>query len=327
MISRRHVIIALGAAALAAPLRSVAQARKVWRIGFLWEIERPDYIRRFDVFKAGMSALGYAEGRDYVIEVRSAQSDPSQLPRLAVELVALHVDLIVPGGTPSAIAASRATREIPILIATVGDPVGSGLVASMAHPGKNVTGLTSLSTELVTKRLDLLRQLLPQIHRVGLLYDPTNPNDAPSAPQFESDCVKFHFQSILAPARNADEIAASFEKLASHKAEGLIVATGNTNTAALDEIVRYVAKQRLPAIYGLSIYPEAGGLISYAADYSDLFRRAATYADKIFRGARAGDLAIEQPVKFDFVINVKAAKALGIEIPLSILLQATQVIE
>ena len=327
MVVRRSIIIALGAGALATPLRAIAQARKVWRIGFLWEIERPDYIRRFDAFKAGMSALGYAEGTDYVIEVRSAHSNPGQLPALAVELVALHVDLIVPGGTPSALAASRATREIPILIATVGDPVGSGLVASMAHPGKNVTGLTSLSTELVTKRLDLLHQLSPQIRRVGLLYDPNNPNDAPSAPQFESDCAKLQLQSILVPARSADEIAASFEKLTSSKAEGLIVATGNTNTAALDEIVRYAAKQRLPAIYGMSIYPEAGGLVSYAADYLDLFRRAATYADKIFRGARAGDLAIEQPVKYECVINMRTARSLGIEIPQSILLQTTQVIE
>src|SRR5437016_3916606 len=169
MVSRRRVIIALGAGALAAPLGSIAQAQKVWRIGFLWEIERTDYIRRFDAFKAGMSALGYAEGRDYVIELRSAQSNPTRLPRLAAELVALQVDLIVTGGTPAAVAASKATGEIPILIATVGDPVGSGLVASMARPGGNVTGLTSLSTELVTKRLDLLHQLLPRIRRVGLL--------------------------------------------------------------------------------------------------------------------------------------------------------------
>ena len=274
-----------------------------------------------------MSALGYAEGRDYVIELRSAQSNPTRLPRLAAELVALQVDLIVTGGTPAAVAASKATGEIPILIATVGDPVGSGLVASMARPGGNVTGLTSLSTELVTKRLDLLHQLLPRIRRVGLLYDPTNPNDAPSAPRFESDCTKFQFEPILAPARNAEEIAAAFEKLVSHKAEGLIVTTGNTNTAALEEIVRYAAKHRLPAMYGLSTYPEAGGLVSYAADYSDLFRRAATYADKIFKGASPGDLAIEQLIKFDFVISMKAAKALGIEIPQSILLQATQVIE
>ena len=327
MVSRRRVIIALGKGALAVSVASIAQVHKVWRIGFLWEIEQPDYIRRFDAFKAGMSALGYAEGRDYVIELRSAQSSFSRLPPLAAELVALKVDLIVPGGTPAAVAASKATREIPILIATVGDPVGSGLVASMAHPGGNVTGLTSLSMELVTKRLDLLRQLLPRIRRVGLLYDPTNPNDAPSAPRFESDCTKLELQPILVPARNREEIAAAFEKLASYKAEGLIVTTGNTNTAALGDIIGYAAKYRLPAMYGLSTYPEAGGLIAYAADYPDLFRRAATYADKIFRGASPGDLAIEQPIKFDFVINKKTAKALGIEFPQSIILQSTQVIE
>src|SRR5262244_566733 len=270
MVSRRRVIIALGAGALGPLPGSIAQAQKVWRIGFLSEIERADYISRFDAFKEGMRALGYTEGRDYAIELRSARSNLSRLPALAAELVALRVDLIVTGGTPSAVAASKATREIPILIATVGDPVGSGLVASMAHPGGNVTGLTSLSTELVTKRLDLLHQLVPRIRRVGLLYDPTNLNDAPSAPRFESDCTKLQFEPILAPARNAEEFAGAFEKLASSKAEGLIVTTGNTNTAALAEIVGYAAKHRLPAMYGLSAYPEGGGLASYAADFVDL---------------------------------------------------------
>ena len=327
MASRRRVVIALATGALAAPLRSVAQTRKVWRIGFLWEIEQSAYARRFDAFKTGMSDLGYAEGRDYVIELRSAHSSVVRLPALAAELVALKVDLIVAGGTPAAVAASKATGDVPILIATVGDPLGSGLAASMAHPGGNVTGLTSLSTELITKRLDLLRQIVPRIRRVGLLYDPTNPNDAPSAPRFESDCIKLHVEPMLVPARNAQEIATAFETLARDEAEGLIVATGNTNTAALEQIVGYAAQQRLPAIYGLSTYPEAGGLASYGADYADLFRRAAAYADKIFKGARPGDLAIEQPVKFDFVINNKTAKALGIDIPHSILIQATKVIE
>jgi putative ABC transport system substrate-binding protein len=274
-----------------------------------------------------MSGLGYVEGRDYVIEIRSAHADMSRLPDLAAELVALRVDLVVAGGTPAALAASRATADIPILIATVGDPLGSGLVTSMAHPGKNVTGLTSLSTELINKRLDLLRQILPGIHRVGLLYDPTNPNDAPSAPRFESDCVKFRFDPILAPARNTEEIAAAFRTLAQDGVEGLIVATGNTNTAALDQIIGYAAQHHLPTMYGLSSYPEAGGLASYAADYADLFRRAAAFADKIFKGAKPGDLAIERPVVFNFVINHKTARSLGIEIPTAVMLQATSVIE
>jgi putative ABC transport system substrate-binding protein len=195
-----------------------------------------------------MTALGYAEGRDYLIEIRSDKTRPELLPALAAELVALKVDLILPGGTPSSVAASKATHDIPILIATVGDPIGSGLVASMAHPGGNVTGLTSISTELVTKRLHLLRQLVPGIRRVGLLYDPDNRNDAPSAPRFEADCANLQLQPILGLARSAGEIAAALEKFASQKVEGFIVATGNANTAALDDIVGYAAKHRLPAI-------------------------------------------------------------------------------
>jgi putative ABC transport system substrate-binding protein len=329
MTSRRRVVIALGSGALAAALEFMAQAQphKVWRIGFLREIDRPDYVARFDAFKTGMRDLGYVEGRDYDIEIRSARANPGLLPELAAELVAAKIELILVGGTPAALAASKATQDIPILMATVGDPVFAGLAGSLAHPGRNVTGLTSMSTELVTKRLDLLHQILPHMRRAGLLYDPTNLNDAPSVPRFNADCMMLGVQPILAAADSAEGIATAFETLGRDGAEGLVVATGNTNTAALEQIVRHAAEHRLPSIYGLSAYPEAGGLASYAADYSDLFRRAAAYADKIFKGAKPADLAIEQPVKFDLVISIKAARAIGIEFPQSILVQATKVVE
>lgn len=184
-----------------------------------------------------------------------------------------------------------------------------------------------MSTELVTKRLDLLHQLSPRSRRVGLLYDPTNLNDAPSVPRFKTDCANLGMEPILAPARNTEQIAYAFEELTANGADGLLVATGNTNTASLEHIVRYAAEHHLPAIYGLNAYVEAGGLASYAADYVDLFRRAAAYADKIFKGARPSDLAIEQPVKFDFMIDINTAKALGINVPHSILVQATKVVE
>ena len=328
MITRRKLVLAIGATTLVSPLSSVAQrVSKVWRFGFLRENEQPLSMTNTDAFKAGMSALGYTEGRDYVIEIRNAQSDFGRLPALAAELVALKVDIIVPNGTPSAVAASKATREIPILLMTIGDPVGSGLAASLAHPGGNVTGLTSINVELVTKRLDLLRQLLPRMRGVGFLYDPNNQNDALGLARFESDCGKLQLQPIRAPAREAEEIAAALMRLARDKAQGLIVSVGNTNNASRERIIQHADKYRLPAAYGRSDFAEAGGLFSYAADFADLSRRAATYADKIFKGAKPGDLPIQQPTLFDFVLNMKTAKALGLKIPGSILVQATKVIE
>jgi len=327
-MKRRKLIIALGACALAAPLGSFAQQQnKVWRIGLLLERDPSDYVDRFDAFKAGMRELGYTEGRNYVIEQRSAQSELARLPALAAELLALKVDLILSSGTPSAVAARNATREIPILIITVGDPIGAGLAATLSRPGGNVTGLTGLSSELVTKRLDLLRQLLPGMRRVALFYDPNNGADALSLKRFESDCAKLALKSIRASVRKAEDIAAAFDTLQRDKAQGLIVTNGNTNTASREIIIEQAAKHRLPAIYSSSFFAESGGLITYSANTADLHRRVAAYADKIFKGAKPGDLPIEQPTKFEMVINLKAAKALGIKIPDVIMLRADKVIE
>ena len=328
MNNRRKLVIALGAGALTAPFASYAQQQgKVWRIGFLWERDQSDYVPRFEAFKTGMRELGYIEGRSYSIEHRSAQSDLARLPALAAELIALKVDVVVSSGTPSAVAAHNVTREIPILIETIGDPVGVGLAVTLRRPGGNVTGLTGLSSDLVTKRLDLLRQILPGIRRVGFLYDPDNDNDVQLLRRFESDCSKVKLISVRAPARKAEEIAAAVNTLKRDKAQGLIVTNGNTNSASRGLIIEHVAKHRLPAVYGPIYFAEAGGLISYGANFTDLFRRAAAYADKIFKGAKPGDLPIEQPIKFELIVNKKTAKALGIKIPDSILILADKVIE
>ena len=326
MIARRRVVLALGASTLA-PRAAFAQPRKVWRIGFLLAFEPSYYTLWIDAFKAGMSALGYAEGRDYVIELRNAPSDLARLSALAMELVALKVDVIVVSGSRTVEAASKATREIPILTTNVGDHVGMGLAASLARPGGNVTGLTNLASELYTKRLDLLRQLLPRMRRVGFLYDPNSRSNALSLTYFESDCGKLQLQPIRAPARNAEEIASAFKILARDKVQGLIVTTGSTNSNSQARIIELAAKQRLPAVYARRDWAEAGGLLSYAPDYSDLWRRAAAYADKIFKGAKPGDLPIQQPTLFEFVVNMKTAKVLGLKISNSILVQATRVIE
>jgi putative ABC transport system substrate-binding protein len=330
MNNRRKLVIALGAGALAAPLGSFAQQQgKVWRIGILWERKRDlSSVDRIDGFKAGMRELDYVEGRDYTIEYRFLQDgNLARLPALAAELLALKVDLIVSSGTPSAVAAHNASREIPILITTVGDPVSSGLAISLSRPGGNVTGLTSLSKELYTKRLDLLRQILPSMRRVGFLYNPDNDSGALALKQFESDCGKLQFTPVLALVRKAQEIAAAFNILQRDKAQGVIVTSSSTNLAWRENIIEQAAKHRLPAIYGQSIFSESGGLTSYAADYPDLIRRAAAYAVKIFKGAKPGDLPIEQPTKFELVVNMKTANALGIKIPGEIMLQATRVIE
>ena len=328
MATRRELLIMLGASALAAPLACFAQQKgKVWRIGFLLQSEQSRVYRNIDVFKAGLRDLAYVEGRNYVIEQQFARDDVARLPALAAELLVLKVDLFVTSGTPSAEAAHNATREIPILITTVGDPVGSGFAASLRRPGGNVTGLTSIATELHSKRLDLLRQILPGMRRVGYLYNPDFSNDVMALRQFESDCAKLQFTSIRAPVRKAEEVATAFRILQREKAQGLIVSQASTNNAWRKDIVEHAAQHRLPAAYPISGYVESGGLFSYGTNVQDLYRRAAAYADKIFKGAKPGDLPIEQPTTFEMVLNLKTAKALGVTIPQSILVQANKIIE
>ena len=328
MITRRDLLTVIGAGALAYPLASLAQqSGKVWRIGQLWEGDPANYANLFIGFNAGMRELGYMEGRDYVFEQRSAHGEFARLPALAAELVALKVDLMFPSGTPAALAARNATRDIPILIVTVGDPVGAGLAATLARPGGNVTGLTGMTSDLFTKRLDLLRQLLPGMRRVALLYDPDNASDTLTLKQFESDCAKIGMKSVRAPMRKADEVAAAFDTLKRDQVQGLIVTSSSRMRTARERIIELAARHRLPAIYAATLFAEAGGLMTYSANGIDLNRRAATYAVKIFKGAKPGDLPIEQPTKFDLVLNVKVAKALGIQFPPNIMVLGNKVIE
>jgi putative ABC transport system substrate-binding protein len=328
MITRRELLMALVTGALARVFNVYAQPPgKVWRIGLLLERPPSDHAPNIAGFKAGMSELGYAEGKDYVFEQRSAQGVLGRLPALAVELVALNVDLIYSTGTPSAVAARNATRDIPILIITVGDPIGAGLAATLARPGGNVTGLTGLSSELLTKRLDLLHQLVPGMRRVALLYDPDNAADALSLKQFESGCAKLALNPMRAPVRKAEEIIAAFNTLKRDNAQGLIVTNSTMMLVARERIIEQAAKHRLPAIYGSTQFAESGGLMTYSANTVDLNRRVAAYAVKIFKGAKPSDLPIEQPTKFDLVLNMKTAKGLGIKFPQNILVLANKVIE
>jgi ABC-type uncharacterized transport system substrate-binding protein len=295
------------------------------RIGFLWEFD-PSGSQNVDAFSAGLRELGYVQGRDYVIEQRSAKGNLGLLKPLAAELLAQKVDLIVVPDVASAIAARDTTRDVPIVTIGVGDLVGRGLAASLRHPGGNVTGLTALGPELVIKHLDLLREIVPALRRVGYLHDADNAGAAANLAGLERECTKLQIQCIPAAVREAKEIPGAFGALQRDKAQGLIVAGGRL-AAWRDTIVDHAARYRLPSIYILLTAADAGGLIAYFSNVRERYKRAATYADKIFKGAKPGDLPIEQPTKFELVVNMKTAKALGITIPQSILVRADRVIE
>lgn len=327
MNTRRALIIAC-AGTCAVPASAFAQqARKVRRIGFLLESELAEYAARVEAFESGLRELGYVAGRDYLIERRAASGDKERLHALAVELLALKVDLIVSTGTPSAMAARAATREVPILITGAGSPVGNGLAASLRHPGGNVTGLTDFTTELISKRLDLLRQIVPGLRRVGYLHDPDNPSIALDVRQLQSDCTKLGYTLLQAPVRKGEEIAAAFNALRRDKVQGLLVANPAWFRTWRATIVEEAAKHRLPAVFSSFRSADGGGLITYAVNLHDIYRRVAAYADKIFKGAKAGELPIQLPTRFEVVLNLKTARTMGWKIPPSVMVQATRVIE
>jgi putative ABC transport system substrate-binding protein len=310
----------------AAPLSALAQKPgKVWRIGFLMETETADNAWTLDGFRLGMRELGYVDGRDYVLEQRAASNDTSRLHALAAELIALKIDLIVATSTPSAMAARDATREIPILIIGAGNPVGSGLALSLRRPGGNVTGLTTITSELISKRLDLLHQIVPGLRRVGFFYAPDNASNMLNYKQLQSDCARLGYTLIAVPVHKREDLAAAFSALQRDKAQGVVLTDVFRTWTAI--IIEQVAKHRLPAVYGGLRWSNAGGLVTYFVNPVEAHRRAATYADKIFKGAKPGELPIEQPTTFELVINLKTAKALGLTIPPSVMVQATRVIE
>jgi putative ABC transport system substrate-binding protein len=278
---RRRIIIALGTAMLV-PLVSFAQTSARPRlIGWLGYDDPADpvSVQYEDVFKAGMRELGYVEGRDYRVEARFSANDFSRLPALAAELVALRVEVIVALTTSGAIAAQKITRDIPI-VTNAGDPVGNGLAKSLSHPGGNVTGTTSVSSELYVKRLDLLRQLLPGVQRVGFLYNPNNPVDQLGLKQFEAAYNKIGIHPVRSPTRNEHGLIPAFQALRQARAQGAVA----TNRSMLDwrgRIIEAAAMNQLPIVYARSVFVEEGGLIAYGPDYLDVYRRTASYVDKI----------------------------------------------
>jgi putative ABC transport system substrate-binding protein len=303
------------------------QPKKVFRIGWLSVSTEAALPIRYEAFRQGLRDLGYIEGQNIVIERRDAKGILQHLPDAAAELVRLKVDVIVTTGSTGVFAAKRATSAIPIVITTGGDPVALGLIASLARPGGNITGLTSISNDLAGKRLELLKETVPKLARVGVLWNPADPGGSGSLKETEAAAEAFglYLQSLEAQGPKDFDIA--FKATSKAKAQALIVLQTALINAHRAQIVKLAIKNRLPTMFGEGAQVEAGGLMSYAPNSADLFRRAAIYVDKILKGAKPADLPVEQPTKFELVINLEAAKQIGLTIPPNVLARADRVIK
>jgi ABC-type uncharacterized transport system substrate-binding protein len=328
--TRRAFVGTLAGGLLAAPLAARAQqAAKVYRIGLLGGSppNSPGGRVAWEGFFQGMRELGYVDGQNILVEGRFYGDFTERLPALAAELVQLKVDVIVAGAPPAPEAAQRATSTIPIVMAIHVDPIGSGLVASLAKPEKNVTGLSTLGPELVGKRLQLLKEIVPGISRVAVLSNPTDTAQALLLKEAKVAARSLKMRLQVLEARAPRDFAGAFSAMTKERAGGVIIISSSMFYDQRTRIAELAARSRLPAIYSVKDYAEAGGLMAYGVNLGESFRRAATYVDKILKGARPADLPVEQPTKFDLVINLKAAKALGLTIPPSLLQRADEVIQ
>jgi putative tryptophan/tyrosine transport system substrate-binding protein len=305
-------------------LAEAQQPKKVPRIGILSPgSSASPTSARYDSFRQGLRELGYIEGKNILIESRYAEAKQDQLPDLATELVQLNVDVIVTATAPAVRAAKKVTSTIPIVFAAVADPVRDGLVSSLARPGGNITGLTTFGPELDGKRLELLKETFPTITKVAYLWNPGSPGTAPAMRE-AARALGLQLQSL--EVRSAKDFDGAFEAVLKEHAQALTAASVPVIAINQQRIVDFAAKNRLPAIYPYSEFIDAGGLMFYGVNFLDLFRRAAIYVDKILKGAKPADLPFEQPRKFEFVVNLKAAKQIGLAIPPNVLARADRVI-
>jgi putative tryptophan/tyrosine transport system substrate-binding protein len=325
-MDRRVFISSLGFVTLAAPFAAAQQAGKVYRVGMLETRSTTLNAANIDAFRHGMRELGYKEGQNLDIVYRSSNGHDERFPDLAGELIRLKVDLILTRGTPAALAAS-ASRTVPVVMAASGDPVGSGLVASLAHPGGNVTGLSSQLTEPYAKRVELLKELLPRLARVAAIFNLGNRSAVPQWKVVEATARSLGIEPQLLDVRRPEDLPTLFDAARRQRAEALVVGLDGVTQGNLRPIAELAAKQRLPSIYPEKAYANLGGLITYGTSDYEMYHRAATFVDKIFKGAKPGDLPVEQPTKFELVINLKTAKALGLTIPPSLLGRADEVIQ
>jgi putative ABC transport system substrate-binding protein len=319
-------VVALGAAA--GPITCFAQQQgKVWRVGFLWPTSASLSSQNAGAFLQGMRELGYVEGKNLVIEWRFADGKLERLPDLAADLVQLKVDVIVAVASPAIGAAQKATTTIPIVMAITGDPVGSGFVKSLARPGGNITGLSNMGGDTGPKLFDLLLTVLPKLSRVGVLVTPTSTTYRAISESVQAAAQKAGVKTLVAEASSSQEIDNAFSMMVREKADAVIVGSSSFLTQQRRQIAELALKYRLPSMFAIRANVEAGGLISYGQNIADDFRRSASYVDKILKGAKPGDLPVEQPVSFELVVNLKTAKAIGLTIPQSILLRADEVIQ
>jgi putative ABC transport system substrate-binding protein len=329
-MERRTFMAMLTGGIVVAPFAAEAQqAAKIARIGYLaLNLAANPHLR--EAFRQGLRDLGYVEGRNLVIETRSAEGKLERLPALAAELVALKVDVIVASGTPAALAAKQATRTLPIVFTLVADPVTSRLVTSLAQPGGNVTGLSVLAPELVGKCLEQLKQAVPGVSRVAVLWQPGAVPERTEKDMLKGAEVAARALGVrpqFVEARGPADFDRAFSDMTKARAGALTVLGSTMFGNERRRLVDLAAKNRLPAVYPWREFVDAGGLMAYGPNVADLYRRAATYVDKILKGAKPGDLPVEQPTKFELVINLKTAKALGLTIPQSLLQRADEVIQ
>ena len=329
-MNRRAFLCGLTLGTLSSPLVAEGQqAGKVWRIGHLTLNPRPEpgFNPIFDAFVQRLRELGYVEGRNISIEWRSSEGRVDRLPDLAAELVRLNVDVIVVPSTQPALAAKQATATIPIVMGAASDVVETGLVRSLARPGGNITGLTVSGGELSRKRLALLKEAIPKVSRVAVLADPTNPTHDIFWKETGIAAQRLRLSVQRFDARAPEEIEGAFAMMSKARPEALIVFSEPMFYSQRSRIAELAARRRLPAMHMISGHAEAGDLMAYGPDYRDLYRRTAEFVAKILTGARPADLPIEEPTKFELVINLKTAKALGLTIPQTLLLRADRVIE
>jgi putative tryptophan/tyrosine transport system substrate-binding protein len=304
------------------------QPKKVTRIGYLSSLSPSSESTRSEAIRLALRELGYMERQNIAIEYRYGEGKPNRASELAAELVRLNVDIVVvTGGSPWIRAAKNATKTIPIVMAnSVVDPVEAGLIESIARPGGNLTGLTLLSRELGGKRLELLKEAVPIVARVALLYEPGNPFDVPEVKEVEAAARALRLTIQPWEVRGADDFDKVFSAMAKQRPDGLYVATGAIIRDSAKRIAGFALKSRLPSVYPYSEAVDAGGLMSYSADLANSYRRVAYYVDKILKGAKPSDLPVEQPRKFELVINLKTAKQIGVTIPADLVVRAEKVI-
>ena len=326
----RNKIIALALSALVLALSSFAEAqqptKKIPRVGFLSLNPASVQKDRIEAFREALRKLGYVEGKNINIEYRFADNKSERLPELAAELVAIKVDVIVTAGNSATAPAKDATGVIPIVMMNDTDPVGQGHIDSLARPGGNITGLSSVGFDLADKRLELLKEIVPKLSRVAVLRDLTNQAAELALREIDPTARALKLQVQWFDVAKVEEFAAPFQAITKWRARGLVVGGGPLMVRHRKQVIEFAAKNKLPAIYGREEFVEDGGLLNYSASIIDLTRRSATYVDKILKGTKPSDLPVEQPMKFEFVINLKTAKQIGLTIPPNVLARADKVI-